>query len=175
MEYLLLELHCFHGCLSLVKSESQTIYIRHVEENEEGLINNLDSFWKIVWKSKRSMQCAALTSFFFLRRLVLTTGLFSFAMIELMMMMMINSRLIVMIILMNMIIMMMMTLIMMMMMSWRSYSLNVFKILTWTSPFSYLSLKYPFETFLVVAGFLYERKKSGILYSTTTTTTTTAK
>ena len=109
------------------------------------------------------MQCAALTSFFFLRRLVLTTGLFSFAMIELMMMMMINSRLIVMIILMNMIIMMMMTLMMMMMMmmmmSWRSYSLNVFKVLTWTSPFSYLSLKYPFETFLVVAGFLYERKK----------------
>ena len=102
------------------------------------------------------MQCAALTSFFFLRRLVLTTGLFSFAMIELMMMMMmINSRLIVMIILMNMIIMMMMTL----MMSWRSYSLNVFKVLTWTSPFSYLSLKYPFEAFLVVAGFLYERKK----------------
>ena len=44
MEYLLLELHCFHGCLNLVKSESQTIYIRHVEENEEGLINNLDSF-----------------------------------------------------------------------------------------------------------------------------------
>ena len=110
------------------------------------------------------MQCAALTSFFFLRRLVLTTGLFSCAMIELMMMMMINSRLIVMIILMNMIIMMMMTLMMMMMMmmmmmSWRSYSLNVFKVLTWTSPFSYLSLKYPFETFLVVAGFLYERKK----------------
>ena len=109
------------------------------------------------------MQCAALTSFFFLRRLVLTTGLFSFAMIELMIMMMINSRLIVMIILMNMIIMMMMTLMMMMMMmmmmSWRSYSLNVFKVLTWTSPFSYLSLKYPFETFLVVAGFLYERKK----------------
>ena len=105
------------------------------------------------------MQCAALTSFFFLRRLVLTTGLFSFAMIELMMMMIINLRLIVMIILMNMIIVMMMTLIMMMMMSWRSYSLNVFKVLTWTSPFSYLSLKYPFETFLVVAGFLYERKK----------------
>ena len=69
MEYLLLELHCFHGCLSLVKSESQTIYIRHVEENEEGLINNLDSFWKIVWKSKRSMQCAALTSFFFLAQI----------------------------------------------------------------------------------------------------------
>ena len=101
MEYLLLELHCFHDCLSLVKSESQTIYIRHVEENEEGLINNSDSFWKIVWISKRSMQCAALTSFFFLRKLVLTTGLFSFAMIELMMMVMINSRLIVMIILMN--------------------------------------------------------------------------
>ena len=88
------------------------------------------------------------------------------------MMVMINSRLIVMIILMNMIIMMMMTL-MMMMMSWRSYSLNVFKVLTWTSPFSYLSLKYPFETFLVVAWFLCERKKSGILFSTTTTTTTT--
>ena len=102
--------------------------------------------------------CCVDKFFFFLRRLVLTTGLFSFAMIELMMMMMINSRLIVMIILMNMIIMMMMTL-MMMMMSWRSYSLNVFKVLTWTSPFSYLSLKYPFETFLVVAGFLYERKK----------------
>ena len=121
------------------------------------------------------MQCAALTSFFFLRRLVLTTGLFSFAMIELMMMMIINLRLIVMIILMNMIIMMMMTLMMMMVMSWRSYSLNVFKVLTWTSPFSYLSLKYPFETFLVVAWFLCERKKSDILYSTTTTTTTTAK
>ena len=89
------------------------------------------------------------------------------------MMVMINSRLIVMIILMNMIIMMMMmTLIMMMMMSWRS-SLNVFEVLTWTSPFSYLSLKYPFETFLVVAWFLCERKKSGILFSTTTTTTTT--
>ena len=92
------------------------------------------------------------------------------------MMVMINSRLIVMIILMNMIIMMMMmTLIMMMMMSWRSYSLNVFEVLTWTSPFSYLSLKYPFEIFLVVAWFLCERKKSDILYSTTTTTTTTAK
>ena len=89
------------------------------------------------------------------------------------MMMIINLRLIVMIILMNMIIMMMMTLMMMMVMSWRSYSLNVFKVLTWTSPFSYLSLKYPFETFLVVAWFLCERKKSGILFSTTTTTTTT--
>ena len=115
--------------------------------------------------------CCVDKFFFFLRRLVLTTGLFSFAMIELMMMVMINSRLIVMIILMNMIIMMMMmTLIMMMMMSWRS-SLNVFKVLTWTSPFSYLSLKYPFEIFLVVAWFLCERKKSDILYSTTATTT----
>ena len=75
------------------------------------------------------------------------------------MMMIINLRLIVMIILMNMIIVMMITPIMMMMMSWRSYSLNVFKVLTWTSPFSYLSLKYPFETSLVVAWFLCERKK----------------
>lgn len=99
--------------------------------------------------------------FFFLHRLVLTTGLFSFAMIELMMTMIMNLSSMVMIILMNMIIMMMMTLIMMMMMmmSWRSYLLNVFKVLTWTSPFSYLSLKYPFETFLVVAWFLCERKK----------------
>ena len=75
------------------------------------------------------------------------------------MMMIINLRLIVMIILMKMKIMMMMTLIMMMMISWRSYSLNVFKVLTWTSPFSYLSLKYPFETSLVFAWFLCERKK----------------
>ena len=85
-------------------------------------------------------------------------------MIDLMMMVMINSRLIVMIILMNMIIMMMMTLIMMMMMSWRSYSLNVFKVLTWTSPFSYLSLKYPFETSLVVAWFLCERKEKVVFF-----------
>ena len=112
--------------------------------------------------------------FFFLHRLVLITGLFSFAMIKLMMTMIMNLRSIVMIILMNMIIMMMMKLIMMMMMSWRSYSLNVFKVLTWASPFTYLSLKYPFETFLVVAWFLCERKKKGgYLYSTTTTTTTT--
>ena len=97
--------------------------------------------------------------FFFLHRLVLITGLFSFAMIKLMMTMIMNLRSIVMIILMNMIIMMMMKLIMMMMMSWRSYSLNVFKVLTWASPFTYLSLKYPFETFLVVAWFLCERKK----------------
>ena len=104
--------------------------------------------------------CCVDRFFFFLHRLVFTTGLFSFAMIKLMMTMIMNLRLIVIIILMNMIIMMMMTLMMMMMMmSWRSYSLNVFKVLTWTSPFSYLSLKYPFETFLVVAWFLCERKK----------------
>lgn len=44
MEYSLLEPYCFHGCLSLVTSESQKIYMRRVEKNEKGLINNLDFF-----------------------------------------------------------------------------------------------------------------------------------